>query len=386
MVKVQSSKFKTAQRGNTQRTRDPGNSHRPPHRSATRSEPKAPAARKLPPPGHAREAPDPRTRQQHGKRRRLITPLMRDDATARFDGPWPTHRNTHASRRTHPPLSPGAKPACPFGGARQSPRASGIPIPVPTTRAPASRSRYFTEAYRPAGLNMPPLPTRAHAAGQAPPHSTPTAWHATPRHTAVLKLARSAPGSCSRLGSVPIRSARPGPVWVRTATPLPACWVPCQPASPLSITTFANPASPGLALHRHPLTTASCCCRCTRTLSLAKTGGLGGRLRECVRLIRAQEPGCHAVDVCVADPCLLAARLVGCPAQSPTPYPGAAARCSRLPPDPRPPPRPPLRIRTGRWPARPLHLRLPSAFLTGAPGCPLPACCLYDKPACNHLV
>jgi len=171
---------------------------------------------------------------------------MRDNATARFDGPWPTHRNTHASRRTHPPLSPGAKPACPFGGARQSPRASGIPIPVPTTRAPASRSRYFTEAYRPAGLNMPPLPTRAHAAGQAPPHSTPTTWHATPRHTAVLKLARSAPGSCSRLGSVPIRSARPGPVWVRTATPLPACWVPCQPASPLTITTFANPASPGL--------------------------------------------------------------------------------------------------------------------------------------------
>ena len=24
-------------------------------------------------------------------------------------------------------------------------------------------------------------------------------------------------------------------------------------------------------------------------------------------------------------------------------------------------------------------------FLTGAPGCPLPACCLYDKPACKHL-
>jgi len=112
------------------------------------------------------------------------------------------------------------------------------------TRAAADTS--LTEAYRPAGLNMPPLPTRAHAAGQAPPHSTPTARHATPRHTAVLKLARSAPGSCSRLGSVPIRSARPGPVWVRTATPLPACWVPCQPASPLTITTFANPASPGL--------------------------------------------------------------------------------------------------------------------------------------------
>ena len=93
---------------------------------------------------------------------------------------------------------------------------------------------------------MPPLPTCAHAAGQAPPHSTPTAQHATPRHTAVLKLAHSAPGSCSRLGSAPIRSARPGPVWVRTATPLPACWVPCQPASPLTITTFANPASPGL--------------------------------------------------------------------------------------------------------------------------------------------
>lgn len=183
----------------------------------------------------------------------------------------------------------------------------------------------------------------------------------------------------------PSRSAPPVLV-LRGSGPPPRSRPAGFPASlPRLCPSPPSPIQPRRAsLHRHPLTTASCCCRCTRTLSLAKTGGLGGRLRECVRLIRAQEPGCPAVDVCVADPCLLVARLP-CPVTHPIP-----GGCRALqPPSTRPAsstassvahPNRPMAC-TSPPPAPPVCI-----FLTGAPGCPLPACCLYDKPACNHLV
>jgi len=220
---------------------------------------------------------------------------------------------------------------------------------------------------------MPPLPARAHAAGQAPSHSTPTAQHATPRYTAVLKLARSAPGSCSSRGSDLIRSARPGPVWVRTATPLPACRVPCQPASPLPITAFAYPASPGL-----PLSPSIHCCLPLLPLHPSaepRKDGRAGRAPSRVRQTHPHTRACMPCHSCLRSWNLPAGCTVTLPNHPPL-IPGAAARCSRLPPDPRPPPRPPF-----AHPNRPMTCTSPPpappvCILTGVSACPLPACCL----------
>ena len=138
--KIQDSRFKinTAQWGDTPRTRNPGYTTTDPFVIVQTCPNLKPRGSQLPPPKHAYLAPNPRTRLQHFWGWRLITPLMRDNATAQPGGRAPPHHTrTPLTKRAR--RSRQAPSAHPFSGTRQSrtQRASGIPTPAQATHAPA---------------------------------------------------------------------------------------------------------------------------------------------------------------------------------------------------------------------------------------------------------
>ena len=83
-------KIKTAQRGDTPRTRNPGYTTTDPFVIVRTCPNLKPRGSPLPPPARA-QAPNPRTRLQHVWGRRLATPLMRGNATAQPGGRAPPH-------------------------------------------------------------------------------------------------------------------------------------------------------------------------------------------------------------------------------------------------------------------------------------------------------
>ena len=111
-------KIKTAQRGDTPRTRNPGYTTTDPFVIVRTCPNLKPRGSPLPPPARA-QAPNPRTRLQHVWGRRLATPLMRGNATAQPGGRAPPHHTrmplTKRARRSRQ-----APSAHPFSGTRQS--------------------------------------------------------------------------------------------------------------------------------------------------------------------------------------------------------------------------------------------------------------------------
>mmetsp|Transcript_81733 Transcript_81733/g.162679 ORF Transcript_81733/g.162679 Transcript_81733/m.162679 type:complete len:228 (-) Transcript_81733:32-715(-) len=165
--------------------------------------------------------------------------------------------------------------------------------------------------------------------------TTSTVASQSPRPMAVLASARSALEARDP-GSDPIRTPPSDPAGFRASSPLPACRLPCQPALPQSIPS-ATPATPGLRSDQTaPPTAASSPSAEPR---LRRAGWLGTSASA------PSSPTCKSAAGCDIYCCPWcwpkAAGYAVCALAHP-PHPGAAARCSRHPPDPRPPPRPPF--------------------------------------------